>query len=373
MRLLFSMASETLDDSGKHRSSTCLSGFFVAIDAGNGTRRILVSPFEFERTGMIEGEKGLPLLRSMAGLAAQVRLRIDSMRIGVARIAGAGGKMKLAQRIRRRARPGWRGKRCRKRRQRQRRSGFGNGRKRLVTLEACNLGMPPGQRKLCLRVAFEGKGRGLKTRLGMAQVALVIIRFGSEFSTVRFGMTLGAVPLSDLVYGFAALRLVALRAGQSCMLPYKWKSAARMGLAIKKRGLEIRRVVTGRTIRTRRTRCKLSLMRVIMAVPAKFMRDRALKIVFLVALRAGQDRVLPNQAKLCEAVIETPGGTIVFEAAGIVTPLAPAAEFQALKCTVVLIRVTTLAAAERQPFKKKRLLIRGGPRRCILDFHLAGA
>ncbi len=82
-----------------------------------------------------------------------------------------------------------------------------------------------------------------------------------------------------------------------------------------------------------------------MTVFAAFMRDRAAEIVVLVAFPAGQAGMFSRQRKLCEAMIEIPGGVIGFEAAGIVALFAPAAGFQFLECAAMLICVAALAAA----------------------------
>ncbi len=57
-----------------------------------------------------------------------------------------------------------------------------------MTLLARNLGVTSGQRELRLCVALAGKGSGLKSRRGVAQVTPVAVGLGGEFSAVRLGM-----------------------------------------------------------------------------------------------------------------------------------------------------------------------------------------
>ncbi len=108
------------------------------------------------------------------------------------------------------------------------------------------------------------------------------------------------------------------------MLSHKRKRTTRMGFAIEKRRFETRGAMTRRTIRTARARCKLPLVRILMTILAEFMCDRATEISFLVALSAGKGRMLSDQAKLHNAVIETAARVIAFESSGVVAARAPA-------------------------------------------------
>ncbi len=222
-------------------------------------------------------------------------------------------------------------------------------------------------------MAFAGKGSGLETRLGMTQAAIVLIRLGSKFAGVRFRMALGAERLARLIPGPAPLGLMTLRTGQWGMFSQERKSAAGMSLAIKQRRLKTRRVVTGGTIRACRARCKLSPVRIFMAVPAEFMRHLTPEVALLMAFPADRHCVLSNQAKLRDVVIEIPGRTIALPTAGIVTSLALTAELHFLECAVVRIRVTALTAAEGQPFEYKNLLRCAAFPGHTLDSYLGGA
>ena len=158
------------------------------------------------------------------------------------------------------------------------------------------------------------------------------------------------------------------------MLAHERKSAAHMGFVVEERGLETRRAVTRRTIRARRPRCELPLVRVLMTVLTEFVRDRAAEVAFFVALPAGHFRMLPGQTKLRRVVIEIPAGTIILPAAGVVTPVAFAAELHVLECAVVGIVVTTrTAVGERHAFKEDCLLKRIAVRVCPLGWRLTGS
>ncbi len=93
-----------------------------------------------------------------------------------------------------------------------------------------------------------------------------------------------------------------------------------------------------------------------MAITTAFVRDRPAEVAFLVALLAGQGGMSSNQAKPRQAVIESRGGAVNLPAVSDVTAIALAADFHLLKCAVVLIRVTALAAAEVEPLEEKHLL-----------------
>jgi hypothetical protein len=83
-----------------------------------------------------------------------------------------------------------------------------------MTFIACNLNVPACQRKLCLRVAFARKNGDLKSRLGMALIAPVVMGLGSEFPAVRFYMAIRAEPLTGFVPPFAAAKLMTFYAWQ---------------------------------------------------------------------------------------------------------------------------------------------------------------
>ncbi len=109
------------------------------------------------------------------------------------------------------------------------------------------------QRELRLRMAFQGEGRRGKTRLRMALVALVVVRRGGKFSSVRIGtlgMARGAEEFAGLVARITARRLMALHAFQRRMFSLERESAPHVGCAVKERRLVARRVVAGRAIGT---------------------------------------------------------------------------------------------------------------------------
>ncbi len=68
-------------------------------------RRVQVGAVERESgAGMIKRADVFPPLRHVAGVAGQVRLWIDLMRVGVTGVAGTGGKVILTARVVRGAR-----------------------------------------------------------------------------------------------------------------------------------------------------------------------------------------------------------------------------------------------------------------------------
>jgi hypothetical protein len=113
-----------------------------------------------------------------------------------------------------------------------------------MTLGALDLHVLPGQREAGQRVTFDGKGSGFKTHFRVAQLAPVAVGFQGEFSAVRFGMAGWAEQLAGLVPGFAAFRLMALRATQRQVFTDQRKRAVNVGLAIEERRLETRCAVT---------------------------------------------------------------------------------------------------------------------------------
>ena len=108
-----------------------------------------------------------------------------------------------------------------------------------------------------------------------------------------------------------------------------------------------------------------------MAAPAEFMGYWPCKLASFMAFPAVYFRMLCNQAKFGEVVIETLSSAITLPAAGIVTLVALTAELHALERIAVGPRVTAPAAVKRQSFKAKRL--RGGKVccSCALNLHLA--
>ncbi len=138
-----------------------------------------------------------------------------------------------------------------------------------------------------------------------------------------------------------------------------------MIIAVKKRGFETLWIVTSGTIRSARTRCKLSLVRIFMAVSTKLVWDWISKITLFVASVAGQVRMLPNQTKLGEAMIEIFSGAIILPAAGVVAGVASVIELQIFEGAPMRIVVAFLAAAETQSFEEKTLLIVPGFSRFI--------
>ena len=109
------------------------------------------------------------------------------------------------------------------------------------------------------------------------------------------------------------------------MLFRKRENAAGVGRAVKERRLETCRAMTGRAIGAGCPRSKLPLMWIQVAVAAERMQDRARKITLLMALLAGQGRVLSDQPKARDAVIEAVGCAL--KTVGIVAPFAPASLF----------------------------------------------
>ncbi len=79
------------DGRGLVGNHTSLPGRLVTLDAGDGLMAsIQVRPGKWKSGArMIERANRLPGLWTMAGFARQVGLRIERMRIGVTRIAGA--------------------------------------------------------------------------------------------------------------------------------------------------------------------------------------------------------------------------------------------------------------------------------------------
>ncbi len=220
MGVLLVMAPGTLsgtagEQRGHFAGALCLFWTLMTFNTGDRMICIRVHPLELESGArMIERERGFELLRDMAGCAGQLCLRVDCVRIGVARFAGAGSKVKLPPGIlcRAAARYGEVG-RCR--RLLRGRSGGSEG---LVTLFTRNVRVPFGQWKLRLGMALPRKCRSLESRQGMAKVALAVVRLRSEFSAMGIGMARRAGQLAGLESGFAPLGLMAFRAGQRGML-----------------------------------------------------------------------------------------------------------------------------------------------------------
>lgn len=123
---------------------------------------------------MIEGIQRFPLLRDVARFASQIYLRIDLMRIGVTCAAIAGGEVILTPGVPCRALLVLREGGGYGRHLRHLRGGIGNGRwKRLVTLDALDHDVTPGQGELSQGVALDRKGSFLEPFFRVAQVALV--------------------------------------------------------------------------------------------------------------------------------------------------------------------------------------------------------
>ncbi len=155
VRILVGMAPRALGGTSRKQrgspgaDSVGLPGRLVTPDARQWMIRVLMRPFQRESgTGMIKGAHNLPLVRGVAGLADQVCLWVNSMRIGVTDNTGAGNKVRLATGLVYCALVDQDSGRCSKRGLHQP-AGFGNGGcEWLVTLVALDTGVAPGQREL---------------------------------------------------------------------------------------------------------------------------------------------------------------------------------------------------------------------------------
>ena len=110
-----------------------------------------------------------------------------------------------------------------------------------------------------------------------------------------------------------------------------------------------------------------------MAVSTEIMLDAIPKIAFFMTPAAGEIHMIPNQAKLCEAMIKILPGAIILPAAGVVTRHASVIDPQILEGAAMRIIVTAIASSETQPFEEKSFLTGSGFRRWILTLHFRDA
>ncbi len=207
----------------------------MTLDAASSLSDVLVRSFQLEsRTRVVERLHEVPVLCDMAGRAGEMRLRVDLVRIGVARVAGAGRKVKLPSGTHHRdiVECGNFGRTLHP--LPALRSGIGSGGSEgPVTLVTVDLGVLPSKRELCLGVTFSGKRRGRKARRRMAHVAHVVVRSEGEFTAVWFDVTFGAAQLAGPVSGLSTLGLMAFRAAQRCVFSHQGKCTSHMGVAVK--------------------------------------------------------------------------------------------------------------------------------------------
>jgi hypothetical protein len=185
----------------------------------------------------------------------------------------------------------------------------------------------------------------------MALVATVPIGFLSEIPTMGIGVAVGALQLSRLVHCIATLRFMAFGTGEICVLPHERKRAAHVSFAIEERRFEILRAVACGTIGTRRARRKLAFVRILVAVPAEFVRHGPLEVAFTVTPGASKSRMLAHQREFCKIVIETHAWPVVFPTSGIMAGLAFIAEFHIQESAMVRIGVAALTAGKGQSLK----------------------
>jgi len=162
-------------------------------------------------------------------------------------------------------------------------------------------------------------------------------------------MAVRAKPLAGYEPEFAALRSMALRAGECPVFSCERKSGACVGLLVEKAWPEAFGTVARRTIGTGWLRCELPIVRICMAIPAQAACGQASEVAFLMTFSAGKFRVPSRQAKLRGAMVETDYGTIDIKAAGIMALLTFCSG--TLKHAVVLIGMAALTAVEGQPFE----------------------
>jgi hypothetical protein len=109
------------------------------------------------------------------------------------------------------------------------------------------------------------------------------------------------------------------------------------------RWLELRFVVTGVAIGTRRACGELILVNVLVAIFAKFVRDGPLKIAIFVALRAGELGVPAIERKLGRLVVEPQRHRAVLPSSSRMAGLAGSLKLGVLKCSLVRIGMAVLA------------------------------
>ena len=185
----------------------------------------------------------------------------------------------------------------------------------------------------------------------MAIVAFVGMGGRGELATMAIGMAGRAGEFARDVHRIAALRPMAFRAAEPGVLSIERERGLTMRFAVKTGGFEARHFVTGGAVRSGGARGELAFVRIFMAVPATFVRHRAVEIGALVALGTGHCRVLSRQLKLSGGVIEVGAGLILLEAIGVVAGVAGTSKLDILKGSTVGIGVTVLAAGVTQPFE----------------------
>ena len=186
-------------------------------------------------------------------------------------------------------------------------------------------------------------------------IAAVHPRRPGELPGVPVIMTCRAGKLAGDVNRILPLGVVALIAAKPAMLAFQRKLAEAVGLDGELRWLEAGFVVAGRTIRTGRGRRKLPAVRILMAILTALVRDGFPEIAALVALFAGQRRMLAGQGKIRAAVSETRADMLVLPPGCVVAALAGAPKLGVLKGPVMRIHVAALAAGESNAFEQSRL------------------
>ena len=215
--------------------------------------------------------------------------------------------------------------------------------------------VPARQVELCIGVLLNRKSSGSKTVLGVASIALVLVRRRGEFRAVPVDVTRRAGQLSCYIHRIFALGLMAARALEVYVFSFQRKRAFFVGLFVEQGRFEAFLIVTGVAIGTGGTRFELPLVLVFVAVHAALECHLPVEIAIFMAFRAGRFHVFALQRELRGTVIEVFRRTIQFPAAGDVAGFASAAELGFLKATTVRVHVAALASAVHQALEKNRL------------------
>lgn len=284
-------------------------------------RNALVRGFERKLSSrVIEGSQFFPLPQVVASLARDGR----SMRIGVAGNAGLILEVILARRDR------------------------GCPRQRLVAIHAQYRCMGRRESEFRGRVAGWTERGGPERILGVACLALVPVRCCRELAGVRIGMTIDADQLMDRVMCVLASRRVALLAFERSVLAFQTERTLLMRLLGEQRRFEAYFVMARGTVRPGGSSFELTLMDVLVAIPAQCMRHWLAEVIGFVTPRARDFSVLAIEGKRRGLMVE--GGVARYgsPSGSVMAGLAGAGKLCILKGAMMWIVVTVLAARKRK-------------------------